>query len=369
MKILLSFLISCCVLPVSARQLLLNGGFEEENVCTEFNAKCAPEAWISSGSTFNIYFKDRNRAHSGNYCMVIQAGHSNKPYKRTFLRSQLLCGLRKGNRYKLRFYIKSPHPILDSVGVYFGSGDPLLERKPIHLLAPSFFIGDYNRFVADSSWQPVTVSYQAKGDEAYITLAYFGRADIQGATGLRIENHFFVFFDDISLTPENPQESLCADWEDVREEIYAENARHDFLQRTIKIRRDRASQPLPPTPTRVFTVDTLTIPDLLFTRGKAALDPASFVLLDSFCRSMRNKQIDSLVIDGHADSTGTNAINDSLSIGRAQATAIYLRGCAYFSRARIIPRGWGARQPLLPNTNENNRRRNRRVEMRVYYKE
>lgn len=369
MKGLLLILISCCFLPASARQLLVNGGFEDENICTEYNVNCAPEAWISNSSGFNNYFKDRNRAHSGEHCMAVEAGHSRKPYQRTFIRSQLVCALRKGSRYRLRFYVKSPHAVLDSVGVYFGSMDPLLERKPIHRLAPSLFAGTNNRFEADSSWQPVTLSYLAQGDETYITLAYFGINDVTGSTGLDKENHFFIFFDDISLSAENQQEALCDDWLAVRDEIYAENARHEFLQRMIKIKRDRSTGPLVLSPTRVFTVDTLTMPDILFVRGKASLEAASFALLDSFCRQMKGKQVDSLVIDGHADSTGTAVINDSLSLGRAIATAAYLRGCAYFGRVPFVPRGWSARKPLFPNTNEENRRRNRRVELRVYYRE
>lgn len=369
MKGLLLILISCFFWPASARQLLLNGGFEDENICTEYNVNCAPEAWISSSSGFSNYFKDPNRSHSGAHCMAIEAGHSRKPYQRTFIRSQLLCGLRKGSRYELRFFIKSPHALLDSVGVYFGSMDPLLERKPVHRLAPSLFAGDYNRFVADSSWQPVTLSYLAKGDESYITLAYFGINDVMGPTGLDKENHFFIFIDNISLRAENQQEALCDDWQNMQDEIYAENARHEFLQRIIKIKRDRSQGPLILSPMRVSTVDTLTMPDILFVRGKATLEARSFLLLDSFCRQMKGKQIDSLVIDGHADSTGTAAINDSLSLGRAMSTAIYLRGCAYFGRAPLLPRGWSARKPLFPNTNEENRRRNRRVELRVYYRE
>jgi len=46
----------CCSVWTQAQSLLLNGGFEDINICPEFRAPCAPEAWISSGNTMANYF-------------------------------------------------------------------------------------------------------------------------------------------------------------------------------------------------------------------------------------------------------------------------------------------------------------------------
>jgi hypothetical protein len=32
--------------PAVAQNLLLNGDFEEENICSEYKVNCAPEAWL-----------------------------------------------------------------------------------------------------------------------------------------------------------------------------------------------------------------------------------------------------------------------------------------------------------------------------------
>ncbi|MEO8406642.1 MAG: OmpA family protein [Chitinophagaceae bacterium] len=363
---LLLFYVDC-----SAQNLLLNGSFEDVNTCTEYNIECAPEAWISSDNGFDNYFKDAGRAHTGQYCLAIEAGHVTRPYERTFLRSQLICRLKKGNRYRLEFFIKSFHPILDSIGVYFGSMDPLLERKPIYRLAPTLFLKDgANNFIRDSSWQKAVLDYTATGKEVYITIANFSRNDISGSTGLRRENHFFAFIDDVSFKPLDPNERLCDNWQQVKEDIYDQNERHQYLDRVLRMRRnDSLYRILTLSPTTVVVADTLLLPDVLFASGKKDLRKESLPLLDSFCRSMQGKIIDSLVIEGHADNTGSIALNERLSIERAQSVADQLLSCQPLANKSIIMRGWGSRLPVAPNDTPANRQRNRRVVLMVYFRE
>ena len=175
---------------------------------------------------------------------------------------RLLCGLKKGNQYRLEFFIKSPHAILDSIGVYFGPIDPLLERKPIHLLSPFFLKNDNsNKFLKDSSWQKVMLVYTAKGDEAFISVADFSRNDITGPTGIPMENHFFVFLDEFSLVPLNPDEQLCNNWRQVKEDIYDQNERHEFLQQSLKY---HSSQPHPVQLALTYVTVTDTLLYLMF---------------------------------------------------------------------------------------------------------
>lgn len=361
------------VLPVScfAQNLLVNGSFEMENICTEYKINCAPEAWISNTSGFNNYYKDENRSFDGSHCMAIQVGHSYKPYQRTFLRSRLLCGLRKDGQYKLEFYIKSPHPVLDSIGVYFGPRDPLLERKPIHLLSPSLRLIDQgNQFKKDSSWQKAALVYTAGGNEGYITIANFSINDISGPTGLVKENNFFVYIDRISLAPLNPNERLCNDWEETKTDILEENERHEFLMRVIRHRQSTPSYQRPAaTPTTVFTTDTLMLPDLLFATGKRDLKPSSQGVIDSFCASMNGKTIDSLVISGHTDNVGTDESNEQLSMDRATSVDSYIVRCAAFFRVPVILKGEGSKKPIADNGTAEGRQKNRRVELMVYFRE
>lgn len=353
-----------------SQNLLVNGGFEEENICTEYKINCAPEAWISSSSGFANYFKDANRAHRGEHCMAIEAGHERKPFQRTFIRSSLLCGLRKDHRYRLEFFIKSPHALLDSIGIRFTSSDPLVETKRLDRLEPSLFLADAPiDFLKDSSWQRIEIVYTANGSEAFIMIANFSRRDINGSTNIPMEDHFFVFLDDIALFPLDENEKLCADWQQTREDIYEQNERHEFLQRSIKYRRSRSPEPIHLTPNIIFKADTLLLPDVLFATGKKDLEPGSFAKLDSFCRSMQGRFIDSLIINGHADNTGSVQLNAALSQGRAQAVAGYVKQCGMLSRVPVRAYGYGSRAPIASNDTPAGRQQNRRVEVFVYFRE
>src|SRR5690348_9284088 len=100
MRYLLAFsLLMSCSLCFS-QSLLVNGSFEEENICTEYGVNCSPEGWISSGDAFNIYMKDPRMAFKGSHSVAIEAGFSYKSYQRTFMRTKLVCGLRKGHQYR-----------------------------------------------------------------------------------------------------------------------------------------------------------------------------------------------------------------------------------------------------------------------------
>jgi len=367
MKKLILYFLSLFPILSFSQELILNGGFEDENICTEYVVNCAPEAWIANGSALSLYIHDVNRSHNSEHCMAIQAGHSSRPYDRNFMRSQLLCRLRKGNKYRLSLFIKSPHPILDSMGVYFGSIEPLTERKPVHLLSPSLYFGTSNMFKKDSSWQPVVADYTATGDENFIIIANFSRNDINGNTGISRRYQFMAYLDDISLVPLDPDEKLCPNWQEVKEQIYAFNPRHQFLGRMLKYFRDTLMVPLQPT--TIIIADTLLLPDVLFATGKKELNQASHPFLDSFCRQMNGRKIDSVVIEGHTDNTGSIGLNELLSAGRATSAAEYLSKCPFFANLTIITRAWGSRKPITDNSTPANRQRNRRVELFVYFKE
>ena len=69
-------------------------------------------------------------------------------------------------------------------------------------------------------------------------------------------------------------------------------------------------------------------------------------------------------IVGHTDSTGSDAINNPLSLARAESARNFLtmRGV---SGARIQVEGRGSHQPVASNDTLDGRARNRRVEIYV----
>jgi outer membrane protein OmpA-like peptidoglycan-associated protein len=354
-----------------SQNLLVNGGFEDENICTEFHINCAPEGWISTADTYNNFFKIPGLAHSGLHCVAIEAGHSKKQFTRTYIRTQLLCRLRKGNKYRIEFYVKSRHNILDSVGIYFTSYDFLFEKQLRYKIIPSLYVADaiQRPVKRDTNWQKVSMEYTATGKELYLTLGNFSKRDITGATGISLENHFFIFFDDISLIPKDPNEKICDSWRKTKDEIYEFNARHNFLDLYIKTYSKNPPDPPEIDRTVLQTIDTLILHDVLFATDKSELSRKSFRLLDSLCNSLLGKQIDSLVIEGHTDSTGSVSHNEKLSKERAMSVANYIGGKLLLRQQLITTRGWGSQKPVADNRTTDGRQLNRRVEIFIYIRQ
>jgi len=350
-----------------SQSLLLNGNFEEENICTEYKVNCAPEAWLTNDDVFNNYFKDADRAYEGFHCMSIEAGHVKKSYKRTFIRSQLLCGLKKENKYRIEFYIKSPYPILDSIGVLFSADDFLFDRRPLRAVRPSFYLSEIDKQLKkDSTWQKVSFDYTAKGDESFITIANFSKRDITGETGISMEPHFFVFIDAVSLVPLSANETLCDDWQSRMGDIYDQDERHDFLRK--KIIANRRYDPVPGVreARKIAWIDTLVLQEVLFESGKAELQRESYLLLDSFCSRATGGKIDSVVVEGHTDSRGTEEMNNRLSSARVQTVLNYFASRTFVKPNRIFARAWGESKPVADNHTSQGRQRNRRVVVFVY---
>ena len=88
--------------------------------------------------------------------------------------------------------------------------------------------------------------------------------------------------------------------------------------------------------------------------------------MDSLCRYISANKVDSIVIDGHTDNTGTSDINEQLSLDRAMVAGAYFEKCGMHGKNRIITRGWGASRPVADNNDTRGRALNRRVEIRCY---
>ncbi|EPC03474.1 hypothetical protein L861_18215 [Litchfieldella anticariensis FP35 = DSM 16096] len=123
----------------------------------------------------------------------------------------------------------------------------------------------------------------------------------------------------------------------------------------------RASSALPPAPTRAPDV-TLSA-DALFATGSAWLNPQAQSTLDSLAAEIRGRDdLRRVFIAGHADSTGTDAINDPLSAQRAANVADYLASQGV-RRDLLESRGYGSRNPVASNATVEGRSQNRRVEV------
>jgi outer membrane protein OmpA-like peptidoglycan-associated protein len=104
--------------------------------------------------------------------------------------------------------------------------------------------------------------------------------------------------------------------------------------------------------------------DISFNSGRADIQPNFRAVLDRFAATLNENLATTVTIIGHTDNTGSDAINNPLSMERAARTRDYLttRGV---SPGRFHIDGRGSHEPLVSNSSEANRARNRRVEIFV----
>jgi outer membrane protein OmpA-like peptidoglycan-associated protein len=111
----------------------------------------------------------------------------------------------------------------------------------------------------------------------------------------------------------------------------------------------------------------LNIPnDISFDTNSATIKPQMRSVLDPFVNTLKDDPNARLTIVGHTDSTGSDAVNNPLSVERAQSVRDYLaaRGVP---PTRIATMGRGEHEPVADNSTEAGRARNRRVE--IYLRE
>lgn len=107
----------------------------------------------------------------------------------------------------------------------------------------------------------------------------------------------------------------------------------------------------------------LNIPsDISFDTGRADIKPNLRPILDQFAGGLQNQPNAEVRIIGHTDNTGSDALNDQLSVQRAQSARQYLAARGVDPN-RIIIAGRGEREPIADNRTEAGRAQNRRVEI------
>jgi OmpA-OmpF porin, OOP family len=101
---------------------------------------------------------------------------------------------------------------------------------------------------------------------------------------------------------------------------------------------------------------------VLFEYDKAELKPGAMRNLEPLVTFLREHPERTLVIEGHTDSTGSDAYNQELSSRRAEAVRNFLITNG-ISSDRVMARGYGEAYPVTTNTTEAGRQQNRRVEV------
>lgn len=350
---------------LSAQNLLMNGGFEDENICLEYEKNCAPEGWISTSLYADYYFDDAPNAFEGQHFIGLVLSDAEKLNSRNFIRSRLLCGLRKDAQYRLDFYIRSLHPVFDSIGIYFSANDFLYQKEKLRQSKPQVFLLDL-ALQPSKNWQKVSVVYTASGEENFIAIGDFKNRGHQLSGRPDLGRDFYFFLDSISLTALHPQEHPCAGWAAIKDEEYGMDVRHKMLDRLIYVHTKNPPPVIPAPKTILQRVDTLVIPDVLFATNSFALGQEAKVLLQAFAEKTKNVQVDSVVVEGHTDNQGSAALNGTLSKNRAASVVDFLKTSI---NSPLTAKAFAAEKPVADNRTPEGRQKNRRVEIYIYVRE
>lgn len=102
--------------------------------------------------------------------------------------------------------------------------------------------------------------------------------------------------------------------------------------------------------------------DVSFDVGRSDIKPELRTVLDQFATGLKAQPRTLVRIVGHTDSTGTDAVNQPLSLKRAESVKNYVEDRGV-SAARIEAVGRGEHEPVADNATAEGRAKNRRVEI------
>ncbi|MBO5185652.1 MAG: OmpA family protein [Prevotella sp.] len=105
---------------------------------------------------------------------------------------------------------------------------------------------------------------------------------------------------------------------------------------------------------------------ILFATNKADLNTAAKNSLASFAKVLNEYKDCDVAIYGHTDNTGTDAINQPLSVNRANSVSNYLKSCGVSATQIKSVEGQGSSNPVADNSTVEGRKQNRRVEVYMY---
>lgn len=151
-----------------------------------------------------------------------------------------------------------------------------------------------------------------------------------------------------------------------KEETSVPVARKEEPLKPLK-KTDPASMPeinkdLPPEKFENLEVGTaMVLSHIFFDQGRHELRPESYAELDKLVSTLRKFHQFNISIAGHTDNVGDFYTNVQLSRDRAKAVALYLASKG-IDEKRIAHTGYGSLYPVAPNTTEENKVKNRRVE-------
>ena len=102
--------------------------------------------------------------------------------------------------------------------------------------------------------------------------------------------------------------------------------------------------------------------NITFDTNEAFIKKSFQPVIVSIAKVLKEYNKTFIQVNGYTDSTGNDAINNPLSVKRANAVADFLKVQGIASN-RIVANGFGSRNPIASNSTAAGREQNRRVEI------
>jgi OmpA-OmpF porin, OOP family len=102
-----------------------------------------------------------------------------------------------------------------------------------------------------------------------------------------------------------------------------------------------------------------------FPSGSSEIQSENFSLLDKIVTAIHIFPNPSVVVSGHTDAVGSNAVNQALSQKRAETVASFLEKVGGFDKTRLTAIGYGESRPVATNETAEGRASNRRIEVLI----
>ncbi len=131
---------------------------------------------------------------------------------------------------------------------------------------------------------------------------------------------------------------------------------------TNGLERSLPEKTIPLQPIKAATATVLA--HIYFPTNGYTILPESEAELRYLAKFLKTNSRTKVNIEGHTDDVGNAADNLSLSQKRAQTVVDYLKAHDIFE-TRLTAVGYGKSKPVVPNTNEKNRAKNRRINMQI----
>ena len=361
--------------------LILNGGFEDINTCTEYQSECGVEGWfylkdVKAQMLANETNSDILGANSFGIYYTWNGYTGFTPVMGTLLP----CALRKGNTYTFRgmISVRLNPQLIFKPGICTGDHFYVPRRPFAKDLLPDSIV--QVEAVPDTKMFRFSYTFTATGKEQYLTFGAYISEDTAGAKKKLIGvQTISLLLDNFQLIPSDSNESPCDAFAKNKNRIYHYDFRHrdmDYAlygkgQLPVEFRTDDSSavtriiEPAPPP-----VPDTLKLGDVLFDFNKALLKPAAITALHRFFFTADGnvRTADSIFIEGHTDSVGSDQRNNKLSQDRCAAVKDWLLLNNVLTESQLHITAFGRSRPVATNQTADGRARNRRVELLIYRK-